>query len=98
MTSHAGSASPYPLPEKEVIQIGLQMADGLEAAYREGVIHRDLKPGNLRLTPEGRLKILDFGLAKRADPADQATSRRVFPNSAARRAKWSASPRCSWMP
>lgn len=62
-----------PLPEKQIIQIGLQMAEGLEAAHREGVIHRDLKPGNLRLTPEGRLKILDFGLAKRVGPADQAT-------------------------
>ncbi len=62
-----------PLPEKEVLGIGLQMADGLEAAHREGVIHRDLKPGNLRLTPECRLKILDFGLAKCMDPVDQAT-------------------------
>jgi serine/threonine-protein kinase len=61
------------LPETEVIQIGLQMAAGLEAAHHEGMTHRDLKPGNLRLTPEGRLKILDFGLAKRVDPRAQGT-------------------------
>lgn len=52
------------LPEKRVIALASQLAEGLSAAHEHAVVHRDLKPGNLRLSNEGRLKILDFGLAK----------------------------------
>lgn len=52
------------LPEKQVVALGIQLAEGLSAAHQHSIVHRDLKPGNIRLTSDGRLKILDFGLAK----------------------------------
>ena len=53
-----------PLPLDEALDVCRQIAEGLEAAHEAGVIHRDLKPANIRLTPEGKVKVLDFGLAK----------------------------------
>jgi serine/threonine protein kinase len=53
-----------PVPLEETIRIGIQMAQGLEAAHEKAVVHRDLKPANVKLTKDGDVKILDFGLAK----------------------------------
>ena len=53
-----------PIPVEEAIDIGKNICEALEAAHEKGIIHRDLKPANVKITPDGRVKVLDFGLAK----------------------------------
>ena len=54
-----------PMPVDRVVQLGVQLCEALAEAHRHDIVHRDLKPANVRVTPDGRVKVLDFGLAKR---------------------------------
>src|SRR5260221_6178785 len=60
-----------PIPLEEALPIARQIAEALEYAHEKAIVHRDLKPANIKVTPEGRVKVLDFGLAKalRNEPA-----------------------------
>jgi len=63
-----------PLAERDVVEIGQQIAEALESAHEQGVVHRDLKPSNIMVSTRGRVKVLDFGLARLLDGAGAATN------------------------
>ncbi len=63
-----------PLPPDECLSLSLQIAQALEEAHEKGIVHRDLKPQNIKAPVEGKVKVLDFGLAKAMDPAAGTSS------------------------
>lgn len=71
-----------PLPSRDVLRLGIEIAEALEASHAKGILHRDIKPANLFLTRAGRAKVLDFGLAKlRAESRGSAVPRAARPGT-----------------
>src|SRR5215813_4424090 len=62
-----------PIPIEEALPIAKSICEALEAAHEQGVVHRDLKPANVKITPDGKVKVLDFGLAKAVERSRATT-------------------------
>src|SRR5207248_3065989 len=70
-----------PLPLDDALRMAAQIAEALEAAHERGIIHRDLKAANIKITPDGIMKVLDFGLAKTASGDDFGSAPMQSPNA-----------------
>jgi serine/threonine-protein kinase len=79
----AGSASPGLQPD-QALPIARQIAEALEAAHDKGIVHRDLKPANIKITPDGKVKVLDFGLAKMLEDESPVSSLTMSPTLSVR--------------
>ena len=84
----------WPLPVRKAIDYARQIAEGLAAAHDKGIVHRDVKPDNLFITSDGRIKILDFGIAKLTRPNDDA-ARHLGSRHGDRRRHGASAPRAT---
>jgi len=85
IVSELVDGAPLPVPTgsaKRLLDLAVQIADGLSAAHSSGILHRDLKPSNILVTRDGRAKILDFGLAKVLPPTNQDADTRTIVETA----------------
>jgi len=81
------------IPVEQILEMGAALADALASAHEKGIVHRDLKPANVMVTPQGRVKVLDFGLAKDVLAAD-ATDTTLTSGGYTRAGKVMGTPAC----